>query len=155
MPFVVAKLFVKVVMLEALFEIFVLAVVISLSLDVMLVVFVFTVLVKLVVLVAFCVILVSAVFKSFVNVVILLALVFMLLVFVLMLLALAAIRESSVAVHTFGVPATSTYNLLLSLVSYHKEPVAPVTAGGSFCLNTSGFNVMFVVLVETVLVKDV
>ena len=49
------------------------------------------------------------------------------------------ILSSDVNVHTLGVPAIKTYDLLLSLVSYHTEPTAFVTAGASSCLNISGF----------------
>ena len=38
-------------------------------------------------------------------------------------------------------------------MSYHKEPVASVTAGASSCRNTSGLLLILVVLVETVEVK--
>ena len=46
-------------------------------------------------------------------------------------LILVRILPSVDSVHTLGVPATKMYTLLLSFVSYHIDPTAFVTTGGS------------------------
>ena len=151
----VARLLVRVVILEAFEAILLLAVVISPSFDVIAAVFEVTVLVRLVTFVAFCVTFPFVVAILLVNVVISLALAVILVFAVVILVAFAAIRLSGIAVHTFGLPDTKIYALLPSSVSNHSDPTGSETAGADVCLKVSGFPVIFVVFVLTVPVKEV
>ena len=135
---------------------------ILLELVVILVVLPFTVVVNDVILLALDVILPSAVSSSVFRVVMSLELAVTLLFVVVIpefnvaiFVALVAIRRSLVTVQTLGDPETNIYALLLSLVSNHIEPTGTVTAGASFCLNTSGLPATLVVLLLTVVVSDV